>query len=253
MIASPSVAGEPEPLAPAAVADPTLLALDCAGSACSAALWRRGDVAARRFAVMKHGQAERLLAMTAEVMAEAKLGFAGLDAIAVTIGPGSFTGLRVGLAAARGLGLATARPVLGITSFAAVAAGLPMAERDGRDVLVALDTRREDLFAQQLGLDLRPRARARLAMPGDLVRDLPPGPLLIAGDGAAVLAPLLPAGADIRLAAGSPHADAAHVAAFAARILASGGSGPEGPASTPNPLYLRPPDARRPAGKVPAA
>jgi tRNA threonylcarbamoyladenosine biosynthesis protein TsaB len=248
MIASPSFASEPEPLAIAPVADPTLLALDCAGSACSAALWRRGHVAARRFAAMKHGQAERLLPMVAEVMTEAEIGFARLDAIAVTVGPGSFTGLRVGLAAARGLGLAAAKPVLGVTSFAAVAAGVPAAERDARDLLVVLDTRREDLFVQHLGADLRPRAPARLTTPGDLARELAARPLLIAGDGAAMLAPLLPAGPGIAFAAGSPHADAACIAALAARILAGGGRGPEGPALAPNPFYLRAPEARPSGG-----
>ena len=76
---------------------PKILAFDCAGGACSAALLANGELVAQRFAPMLQGHGERLMPMLREVMAEARLAFAALDAIAVTVGPGRFTGLRVGI------------------------------------------------------------------------------------------------------------------------------------------------------------
>ena len=76
----------------------SVLAVDAAGSACSAAVWRDGAIVARRFAEMEHGQAEALIPMVQAVMAEAGLGFESLDLIAASTGPGSYTGVRVGIA-----------------------------------------------------------------------------------------------------------------------------------------------------------
>ena len=72
---------------------------------------------------MSTGQAERLVPMIEAVMARANLRFEDLDLIAVTLGPGAFTGVRIGIATAEGLGLASGRPVLGLTSFEAVEIG----------------------------------------------------------------------------------------------------------------------------------
>ncbi|MCH6588836.1 MAG: tRNA (adenosine(37)-N6)-threonylcarbamoyltransferase complex dimerization subunit type 1 TsaB, partial [Proteobacteria bacterium] len=72
-----------------------LLAFDTAGTACSAAIWRDGAVRARRFEAMSRGQSERLVPMIQAVMAEAGVAYPALDAIAVTCGPGGFTGVRI--------------------------------------------------------------------------------------------------------------------------------------------------------------
>ncbi|RMD63862.1 MAG: tRNA (adenosine(37)-N6)-threonylcarbamoyltransferase complex dimerization subunit type 1 TsaB, partial [Alphaproteobacteria bacterium] len=108
-----------------------MLALDAAGAACSAALWRDGAVRARRFEVMSRGQAERLVPMIQDVMAAAGQAYAALDAVAVACGPGGFTGVRIALATARGLALAQHLPLVGVSSFEAVAAAVPAAECEG--------------------------------------------------------------------------------------------------------------------------
>lgn len=243
--------GQPGALRLAPIANPALLALDSSGAACSVAVWRGGALLAHRAQAMTRGHGERLLPMVAETMRAAELEMTALDAIAVTVGPGSFTGLRIGLAAARGLGLALGRPVVGITSFLAVAASLPETVRDARAILIALDTRREDLFLQRFEPGLRATGPARLATPAEAVAGLPAGPLLLAGDGLALLAPLLPRHRDIALAAGPGHIEAAGFVALAARLLAEGGEAPEGPLLLPEPFYLRAPDVTLPAGLLP--
>ncbi len=121
----------------------SLLAFDCSGASCSAAVLVDGAVVASRFLEMARGQAEALVPMIAEVMAEAGIDFAALEAIATTVGPGSFTGLRIGLATARGLGLAAARPVVAVTSFEAF-----QADRAPGTLTVLIDSRRGPLFVQ---------------------------------------------------------------------------------------------------------
>ena len=102
----------------------SVLALDAAGGACSAALLSGGRVAAHRWAEMEHGQAEALIPMVQAVMAEAGVRYDALDLMAVTVGPGSYTGVRVGLAAARALASAADKPLSGVSSFDAVRAAV---------------------------------------------------------------------------------------------------------------------------------
>ena len=162
-----------------------ILALDSATGACSVALWQDGAVVARRFAAMDRGQSEVLIPMAREVLAEAGTDFPSIDMFGVTIGPGAFTGLRIGLAAARGMALASGRPLAGVSTFDAVAHGLPAGERREESVLVAVESRREDIFIQWFDSKLIPVGEARSVRPEDLV--LPDTPVLVAGDAAARL------------------------------------------------------------------
>ena len=159
-----------------------ILAFDAAGSACSAALWAGGAIKARRFETMRRGHAERLVPMIEEVMAESGCDYGALDAIAVTCGPGGFTGVRIGLATARGLALARGLPLHGIDNFEAVAAGVPATLRQGRDIAVLLDAKREEFFLKLFSAALEPLSAAACISPAALVRALPAGPLLLAGD-----------------------------------------------------------------------
>jgi tRNA threonylcarbamoyladenosine biosynthesis protein TsaB len=222
----------------------TVLGLDSAGAACSAALWRNGAPGPRRFEVMARGQSERLVPMIEEVMAEAGLDYPALDAFAVTRGPGAFTGVRIGLAAARGLALACGRPVVGLSSFEAVAAALPDAAFRDRTVAVVIDSKRAEAFCQAFESDRTPAGPRRAFALEALDRFLPPGPVLLAGTGAAQAAPVLAAaGRAVEVAEDATHADAAVVARVAAgRPLPSPG------APMPGPIYLRGADVTMPDG-----
>lgn len=211
----------------------TVLALDSATTACSAAVWRDGRVLARRFESMPRGQSEALIPMVQAVMAEGGLDFPDLDLIAVTVGPGAFTGLRIGLAAARALALAADLPCLGVTTLEAVAAAAGPGEAP---LLVALETKRTDLYVQTFAPDGMPLDKPRALPPEDLAALV--GPLRLVGDGKERARSLLP-GAVMLDSPAEP--DAAVVAAIAAGRWKKGERPPP-----PAPLYLRPPDVTLP-------
>ena len=211
-----------------------MLAFDCGGQGCSVAVSSAGRLLGRRQAMAERGQAQILLPLIAELLVECGLVWADLGLIGVTVGPGSFTGLRIGLAAARGFGLAAGLPVCGVGSGEALAAAVPPAERRGRTIIAVIDSRRAELFAQPFDDELRPLAGPAVLLPA-AVTALADGPLLVVGDGVGRLGEL-PHGA-LAMAA---TVDAAAVAAIAAARFT------EGRALPPTPLYLRPPDVTLP-------
>ncbi len=223
-----------------------LLALDTATGACSVAFWHEGGVSERRMTAMTHGHAEALMPMVREAMDAAGASFTDLDAIAVTIGPGAFTGIRIGLAAARGMALAARLPVLGVTTLEAVAHAVPEEERAGRKVLAAIDSRRRDVFAQLFSADLAPEGEPEIGAPEALAARLGVMPVVLVGDGAGLLRDALAgAGGDYLESDAAPWPDAAHVAAIAAaRYPTLGPAAADAP--PPSPLYLRPPEAKVP-------
>lgn len=215
----------------------TLLAFDAAGGACSAALWRHGQVVARRFEVMRRGQAERLVPMILEVMGEAECNFAQLDALAVTTGPGAFTGVRIGLAAARGLALATGLPQIGVTCFEAVAAAHGQALRPGQRLAVVLDAKRSDVYFQSFDADLQILCEPLAIGPADLLGHLPGASWLVVGDGVGQVRDQLADSPGITLSQDAGVPDAFWVAYRAGRREIPGPG-----AAMPQPLYLRAPD-----------
>ncbi len=224
-----------------------ILALDAAGGACSAALWGAGEIRAHHFETMTRGQSERLVPIIESVMAEAGIAYAALDAIAVTLGPGGFTGVRIGLATARALALACGRPLIGLSNFEAVAAMVPEDARRGRSLAVLIDAKRSDLYVQAFDAGLKPVTGARAIAVGELDDFLPPGPLVLAGDAvAAAQARLQAAGREVAVATSAVHADAIQVA-----MLAAGRPLPEVTAPPPGPIYLRAPDVTLAAGAGP--
>jgi len=200
---------------------------------------------------MRHGHAEVLFPMIERVMAEAGLAPSQLDAVAAAIGPGGFTGIRVGLAAAHGIALAIGARLVGISSFAAVAAQIAGHGEPGCEtLLVALDSRRADLYVQLFAGDAASPLAAPQALLADQLsryvarRDL--RSLLIAGDAAEAAAAAL--GGPARRAVVAQSAPDARGVAAAALIELRSGAMP-GPV---RPLYLRPPDVTLPKRPLPA-
>ncbi len=168
--------------------------------------------------------------MLAEAMAAAGAHFQDIDRIAVTVGPGSFTGLRVGLAFAKGLAIARGIACVGVGTLDALAAS---AGEDGV-VVAAIDARREQVYLQTFE-DGRAVAAPRAELLCDIASLGASGRPTIVGSGAELLAGVAPEARIIALAAPDPVV----VARLAARA-------PE-PAAPPSPIYLRAPDARLPA------
>ena len=220
-----------------------LLALDNAEAACSAALWdgarpAAGALRAHRRLSAARGQADHLIPLIDELLRAADCDYGALDALAVNCGPGSFTGVRSVVAAARGLALAAGLPVVGVGSLEALAEAVPGAPAGA--LVAALDARRGEIYLQAFDRHKRPRAAPAVMTPEQAAAGLGPGPLHLVGSGAPLLRAALPARRVAVL--GSAELDACWVARCAARRL-DGGEAPQ-PGHTLRPLYLRPPDAR---------
>lgn len=212
-----------------------VLAIDTALEACSAAILDGDLVLASRSEPMPRGHQERLAALVRELMAQGGADFAALASIAVTVGPGSFTGLRVGMAFAKGLGFALGIPVVGVGTLEALAAS--EAGVGGVNVGV-IDARRDQVYVQPFasaGPLADPEAMEVEAAASMLISIAAGRGLRLIGPGAAILEPRI-AAAEVFTRAG---ADPAVVARLA------GGRDPA--VHPPEPLYLRAPDARLPA------
>jgi len=205
----------------------TILAIDCSTSACSAAL-RKGDALLAVKRMTGRGQAEAMVPLIGDVLDESGLDWPQLQLIGITVGPGSFTGLRIGLAAARALALARSIPIAGVTTADLLAAMVPLELYRDRRLLIAIDSKRDDLFVAADGEIRALLPEAALAWQS--------GPLLVAGDAAEKFRGLRD---DIEILPLLP--DAEPLADLAARRYR------EGTALPAQPLYLRPPDVALPA------
>jgi tRNA threonylcarbamoyladenosine biosynthesis protein TsaB len=211
-----------------------VLGLDTCLSSCSVAVLDGVRVIASAREVMARGHQERLAPMAQQVMTEAGLAFGKLDRIAVTVGPGSFTGLRVGIAFAKGLALALDRPAVGIGTLEALAA--EAAKDFGGLVFPAIDARRGQLYLQAFedGRALMAPDALTAEVAAARIAELSQGrSFTLVGSGAPLLADFAPAAAVIA----AEGADARAVARLAAA---------REPAPL-KPLYLRAPDAKLPA------
>lgn len=214
-----------------------ILALDGSLARASAALWVDGGVVARRAV-----PGDRVQPTALPVMAEALLAEAGrrLDAVAVVVGPGSFTGLRSAIALAEGIALGLSVPVVGVTTGEALAAALPEAVRARREVWAAVDTRRGRVALERIPRGgLVPGGPPVVLAERELPR--PAGPVAVVGDAAPLVAARLLARECDALLTDSRLPDAAAAARVAALRL-SGAIAPRGAA----PLYQEPPAVRMP-------
>lgn len=222
-----------------------ILALDTATVGCSVALWQDGEILARRAREMARGQSEALVPMIQTVLADAGVTALGVHLIAVTRGPGAFTGLRIGLSTARAMALAAGIPCLGVDTTDVVARGVDARQMTGQ-LLVALDTKRADFYVQKFSSDQKPFGPPQALPPEALVEFVSDtsdgGPLLVAGDAAGGAAQILSdAGVPVLVADGPSLPDASHLAEIAAERWQPGQV-----LTPPQPLYLRPPDAKVP-------
>lgn len=216
-----------------------ILAFDTACGALSAALWADDGVRAAVFQRRRRGHAEQLMPLLQRVLAMGGVAAADIGAIAVTVGPGTFTGLRIGLAAARGFRVARRVPVAGFTTLEVLAAEAAQRWPD-RPVLAALDARRSQVYAQYFRRADGAFAdawSAPAAMPAAAAAAmLVPGSVVV-GSGANLIA--AEAGEVSGLTVdGTMEPDARRLARIAARRAA-----PDAKAPPPNPLYLRAADA----------
>ncbi|MBS0536491.1 MAG: tRNA (adenosine(37)-N6)-threonylcarbamoyltransferase complex dimerization subunit type 1 TsaB [Proteobacteria bacterium] len=219
-----------------------ILAIDTALEACSVALLDADTVVAEESQVMARGHAEALMPMLARLRERAAFYFNVIDRIAVTVGPGSFTGLRVGIAAARGIGLATGKPVVGITTLEALAAPL-IADDASSPVVSVIDARHGHVYLQAFGTDgddiVSPRV-ASIAQALELIVSLRPR---LVGNATSPLAAAWPAG---EAAPAAIHQQAAPVIEWVGRL----GQLAEADTAPPKPFYLKAADAQ-PAAAAP--
>src|SRR6476659_2750297 len=173
-----------------------ILAIDTALDACAAAVLdtSAGGVIALESQAMKRGHAEALMPLIARVMKVSGVAFAALDRIAATTGPGSFTGLRVGLSAARGIALAAGKPVVGVTTLTAYAAPIVSEDR-GHPVISAIDARHDHVYYQVLGGDGSSLVKPKVAPIAEALEASRFGSPFLVGNAAQILADRWPADA----------------------------------------------------------
>ncbi|MHA6266922.1 tRNA (adenosine(37)-N6)-threonylcarbamoyltransferase complex dimerization subunit type 1 TsaB [uncultured Aliiroseovarius sp.] len=199
--------------------DPLILSFDTSAAHCAAALLSGDTIIVHRVEDMAKGQAERLMPLLEEVLAEGGVHWRDLSAIGVGIGPGNFTGIRISVAAARGLALSLDVPAIGVSSLEAQAGDAP------RPVWSLIDARRDHVYAQFLGLD--------------------------AEDDAPILIPLTEATAlpGQHIGPDAVTDIAVKIARISARRFSH--ADPQSPVPRPAPLYVRAADAAPPRDPAP--
>ncbi|PBC08244.1 tRNA (adenosine(37)-N6)-threonylcarbamoyltransferase complex dimerization subunit type 1 TsaB [Mesorhizobium sp. WSM3859] len=217
-----------------------LLAIDCAANLCAACVYDAGagKELGRQVRDLGKGHAEHLMAVIETALQGGGLGYHELDAVAVSVGPGSFTGLRVGVSTARGLALALKIPAIGVTALEALAAEGANAF-PGRAVLAALDAGREEIHAALYDKELAETYGASVATLAEAVAMAISAEAVLVGTAAPRIAQAAGRAFDT-----GPVAATADIATYA-RLAAA-----RGPGEKPKPLYLRGADAKPQAGFI---
>jgi tRNA threonylcarbamoyladenosine biosynthesis protein TsaB len=215
-----------------------ILAIDTALDACAAGVLdtEAGRLIAQESQAMKRGHAEALMPLIARVIEQSGIAFAALDRIAVTTGPGSFTGLRVGLSAARGIALAANKPVVGLTTLTAYAAPL-VSQNEEHPVISAIDARHDHVYLQAVSGNGSSLIRPRVASIEEAIGAARFGTPHLVGNAAGILADRWPAHAAPPFKVDAqPAPDIAWVAWLGAAVSPN--------AAPARPFYLRAPDAK---------
>lgn len=208
-----------------------ILSIDTAMAACSAALvdTEAALPRAQAWVAMERGHAEALPPMVAEVIGASGIDLSAVDRIVVTTGPGTFTGVRIGLSFARGLGLARSIPVIGIDSLSAIAAN----EAAQSPLLVASDARNDEIYAALFDADRHMLILPHVTTARAAAENLAPGTHVMGSAAEQVIA--VSGRSDLIRATGGDLPVAAHFARLAVDAT---------PGASPAPLYLRAPDAK---------
>jgi tRNA threonylcarbamoyladenosine biosynthesis protein TsaB len=227
------------------------LAIDTALGACSVAIMSDNAVLSCHHEKRLRGHAEQLLPMTETALAEAGLAYADLDLLAVTVGPGTFTGLRIGLAAIRAISVATKIPAVGVTTLEALAASVQAIAPSEMPLFVAIDARRKEVFLQKFDIstDKSPKAlsNARSVSVSDFKICIDSVPALITGSGIEYIEQhIILSNEGISIFEMDPDPDPVVIARLATEKYR------KNPSDTPPvPVYLRAPDAKLPGGILP--
>ncbi|MEG3617044.1 tRNA (adenosine(37)-N6)-threonylcarbamoyltransferase complex dimerization subunit type 1 TsaB [Magnetovibrio sp. PR-2] len=220
-----------------------ILALDCTTTGCSAAVMDGNCTLALDAREMARGQAEVLLPMIEGVLKEADRLPKDLCAVAITRGPGAFTGMRIGLSTARAYALALGIPCIGVTTLEAVAANVGADERQGHVILAAIESKRADIYVQLFDEDLK-ALNEPTAAEGQAIAAMidGQGPVICVGDASGRAQEMAaPHGGDLKLSSAPALPDARLVGQIALSRFDGAKS-----FDPPAPLYLRPPDAKLP-------
>ncbi|MGZ3411207.1 MAG: tRNA (adenosine(37)-N6)-threonylcarbamoyltransferase complex dimerization subunit type 1 TsaB [Xanthobacteraceae bacterium] len=216
-----------------------LLAIDTALAACSAIVFdsNKGVIASESLPMVR-GHAEALLPLVERVIANAAVEFIELDRIVVTVGPGSFTGLRVGVSAARGIALAAGKPAVGITTLRAFAMPHTGAGREGT-ILACIDARHDHVYFQPFDAMGDALDEARIILARDVASAAPEGRVRIVGNAGKMIDAVWPTERTEPIITQTDAPDIVWVARLGARN--------ELAHEFPKPFYLRAPEARPPA------
>ncbi len=211
-----------------------VLALDTAGVDCAAAIYDSGrnTVLGEASDMIGKGHAEHLMGIVDRALDRAGVTLSDVDRLAVTVGPGSFTGIRVGVAAARGFALSLGIPAVGISTLEVMAAA-QRAKTPGRAVLAAMDAKRDEIYLQSFAADGTALDEARAVSTADAQAFAADFEGEITGSATPIL---------------KPAASGEHANAFPISVVARLGAAANPDAGKPKPLYLRGPDAKPQAG-----
>lgn len=219
----------------------SVLAIDTCGDQCAAAACAASGPISSAQQLMARGHAEALPGLVVEALEKAGISYGDLERIVVTVGPGSFSGVRVGLSMARGLAVVLKIPVVGVSTLRAIAAS-----DDGADLsaarLVAIDAKRGEVYAQLFrdgqSPDAQPIAVALQEDLGEIIDriEVETGTIRLIGSGAALLARQETALASLYCPDGPVRPDIAALCDLGSALVPDG--------FPPKPLYIRPPDAK---------
>lgn len=215
-----------------------ILSIDTAMNGCSAGVVdMTSGVLSSMTDPMTRGHAERLVPLIQEALVKARCDFPDIGLIATSVGPGAFTGLRIGLSTARALGLALNIPVIGVTTLAALAAAYFGKQPESGDCLILIETKRTDFYGQMFSAEGNTLSEP-FALPADAIAEMYLGDktIRLIGDANQRFLSLIPNDARTRVIAidGYEVPDPACIARIGYALHESGAAD-----SAPEPLYLR--------------